>query len=188
MFLTVTHAIGFGLVTAAILAVPTVAVSLQYGVTSVPNFAQGDIMTLGAYAAYQTQVFTHNLVLEAIVATTVCALFALGMNYGLIQRFQKSGAKNIIILVVTAAVSLILENVIQAIWGGAPVDYGLTALRLNNYGPFEWSQRDILIMVGAVLVLASVHLVLRYTKFGKLSARSATALSWQGYRASTPIV
>jgi branched-subunit amino acid ABC-type transport system permease component len=167
MLLNITHAIGFGLVTAAILAVPTVAVSLQYGVTSVPNFAQGDIMTLGAYAAYQTQVITRNFVLEAIVAIVVCALFALAMNYGLIQRFQKLGARNIIILVVTAAVALMLQNTIQAIWGGSVVNYGLSALHLTDYGPFQWTQRDIVIMVAAAVVLVSVHVVLRYSKFGK---------------------
>ena len=163
----VTNAVGFGMVTAAILAVATVAVTLQYSVTQVPNFAQGDIMTLGAYAAYQTQVVVQNLVVEAVVAIVVCALFALLMNYTLIQRFQKQGARNIIILVVTAAVSLILQNVILAIYGGAPVDYKLPAIQPSNYGPFKWTQRDIEIMVAAVLVLVSVHLVLRYTKFGK---------------------
>ena len=163
----VTNAVGFGMVTAAILAVATVAVTLQYSVTQVPNFAQGDIMTLGAYAAYQTQVVVQNLVVEAVVAIIVCALFALLMNYTLIQRFQKQGARNIIILVVTAAVSLILQNVILAIYGGAPVDYKLPAIQPSSYGPFKWTQRDIEIMVAAVLVLVSVHLVLRYTKFGK---------------------
>lgn len=167
MFFTLTHAIGFGLVTAAILAVPTVAVSLQYGVTSVPNFAQGDIMTLGAYAAYQTQILVHNLILEALFAIVVCALFAAGMNYGLIQRFQKHGSRNIIILVVTASVSLILQNSIEAIWGGAPVNFGLPAIQLNNYGPFQWSERDLAIMAAAAVVLVSVHVILRYTKFGK---------------------
>jgi neutral amino acid transport system permease protein len=44
-------AVGFGLVTASILAISTVALSLQYSVTNVPNFAHGEVMTLGAYWA-----------------------------------------------------------------------------------------------------------------------------------------
>ena len=43
--------IGFGLVTASVLAISTVALSLQFGVTRVPNFAHGELMTVGAYAA-----------------------------------------------------------------------------------------------------------------------------------------
>jgi len=163
----ITNAIGFGMVTAAILAVATVAVTLQYSVTQVPNFAQGDIMTLGAYAAYQTQVFAPNLLLEAVVAIVVCALFSLGMNYSLIQWFQRRGTRNIIILVVTAAVSLILQNSILAFYGGAPVEFKLPATEPADYGPFRWTSRDIWIMVCAVLVMLSVHVILRYTKFGK---------------------
>ena len=163
----ITQAFGFGMVTAAILAISTVAVTLQYSVTRVPNFAQGDMMTLGAYAAFQTQVFFPNLFAEAAVATIAGALFALAMNYGLIQPFQRQGVKNIIILVVTAAVSLIVQNVILAIYGGAPVNFKLPYTQPQNYGPFTWTERDLQIMVAAALVLVSVHLVLRYTKFGK---------------------
>ncbi len=162
-----THAIGFGMVTAAILIIPTVAVTLQYGVTQVPNFAQGDIMTLGAYAAYQSQVYVHNLILEAIIAIAVCALFSVAMNYSVIQPFKKRGSKTIILLVVTVAVSVIIQNVLQAIYGGATVNYVLPAIQANDYGPFRWTQRDIAIMIVALVVMASVHLVLRYTKFGK---------------------
>jgi branched-chain amino acid transport system permease protein/neutral amino acid transport system permease protein len=89
------------------------------------------------------------------------------MNYSLIQWFQRRGTRNIIILVVTAAVSLILQNVILAIYGGAPVEFKLPVTEPAAYGPFRWTSRDIEIMVSAVLVMLSVHVILRYTKFGK---------------------
>jgi branched-subunit amino acid ABC-type transport system permease component len=163
----ITNAVGFGMVTAAILAIATVAVTLQYSVTQVPNFAQGDIMTLGAYAAYQTQVFAPNLILEGIAAIVVCALFAMAMNHTIIRGFQKRGTRNIIILVVTAAVSLIVQNAILAVYGGAPLEFKLPATHPAPYGPFRWTDRDIEIMVSAVVVMLSVHFILRYTKFGK---------------------
>lgn len=160
-------AIGFGLVTAGILAVSTVAVTLQYSVTSVPNFAHGDIMSLGAYAAYTVGLFVHNLVVQALAAAVVCALFALLMNWGLLQPFLRAGVRNIIVLVITAATSLILQNILLAIFGGSEVDYKLPAVHPSNYGPFVWTARDIWIMVSAAAVLISVHVILRYTKFGK---------------------
>ncbi|HUZ89947.1 MAG TPA: branched-chain amino acid ABC transporter permease [Candidatus Acidoferrales bacterium] len=162
-----TTAIGFGIVTAAILAVATVGVTLQYGVTQVPNFAQGDIMTLGAYSAYQMQLFVHNLIAEAAVAVVICALFGVFMNNFLIRPFQRRGSKNIIILVVTAAVSIVLENVILAVYGGAPVDFKLPNPAPQDYGPFRFTPNDFWIIISAAVVLLSVHAVLRYTKFGK---------------------
>jgi branched-subunit amino acid ABC-type transport system permease component len=40
--------VGFGLITASILALSTVALSLQFSVTNIPNFAHGEIMTTHA--------------------------------------------------------------------------------------------------------------------------------------------
>jgi neutral amino acid transport system permease protein len=160
-------AIGFGMVTAGILAVSTVAVTLQYSVTNVPNFAHGDIMTLGAYTAYTTGLLLNNLLLEAAAAVVVGGFFAFLMNWGLLQPFIRAGARNIIVLVITVATSLILQNVLLAVFGGSAVDYKLPADQPHRYGPFSWTNRDIAIMVAAALVLASVHVVLRFTRFGK---------------------
>ena len=46
------QAVGFGLVTASIVALAAVAVSLQVSVTNFFNFAFGDFMTFGAYVAW----------------------------------------------------------------------------------------------------------------------------------------
>ncbi|MGH7777055.1 MAG: branched-chain amino acid ABC transporter permease [Candidatus Dormibacterales bacterium] len=160
-------AVGFGMVTAGILAVSTVAATLQYSVTNVPNFAHGDIMTLGAYAAYSTGLVVNNLALEALAAIVACAIFALCMNVGLLQPFLRAGVRNIYVLVITAATSLILQNILLAIFGGSEVDYGIAVSKPRAYGPFSWTGRDLAIMASAAVVLLIVHVVLRYTKFGK---------------------
>jgi branched-subunit amino acid ABC-type transport system permease component len=40
--------LGFGLVTASVLALASVGLTLQFGVTNYVNFAYGDFLTLGA--------------------------------------------------------------------------------------------------------------------------------------------
>ncbi len=49
---TIVPAIGFGIVTASILAVAGVGFTLQFGVTNILNLAYGDIMTAAAFVAY----------------------------------------------------------------------------------------------------------------------------------------
>ena len=44
--------IGIGLSTAAILSLSAVAFTLEYAVSRIANFAHGEFLTLGAYAAY----------------------------------------------------------------------------------------------------------------------------------------
>jgi branched-subunit amino acid ABC-type transport system permease component len=160
-------AIGFGFVTAGILAISTVALTLQYSVTSVPNFAHGDIMTLGAYAAYTTSLLVNNLALEALAAVVAGGAFAFFMNWGVLQPFLRAGVKNIIMLVVTAGVSLILQSSLLGIFGGAAVFFRVPQGAPRSYGPFQWTGRDLEIMISSVVVLTIVHIVLRYTKFGK---------------------
>lgn len=51
--------VGIGLSTAAILSLSAVAFTLEYAVSRVANFAHGEFLTLGAYAAYSGQALFH---------------------------------------------------------------------------------------------------------------------------------
>ena len=86
-------ALGFGLVTAAILAFSAVAFSLQYGVSNHPNFAHGELLTIGAYAAYVSQTLTTNLVVGGAAAAVTGGLVAWGMNRGIVEPFVRAGAR-----------------------------------------------------------------------------------------------
>ena len=46
------HAIGFGIVTAAVMALAAVGFTVQFGVTNILNLAYGDVMTASAFVAY----------------------------------------------------------------------------------------------------------------------------------------
>jgi len=48
----VISSVGFGLVTAAVLALASVGFTLQFAVTNVLNLAYGGVMIVAAYAAY----------------------------------------------------------------------------------------------------------------------------------------
>src|SRR3989442_11820711 len=57
--------VGIGLATAAILALSAVAFTLEFAVSRVANFAHGELLTIGAYAAYSGQRFFHQNVAGA---------------------------------------------------------------------------------------------------------------------------
>lgn len=52
----ITSAIGFGLVSASILAIAALGFTLQYALTNTFNTAYGDVMTASAFAAYAFNV------------------------------------------------------------------------------------------------------------------------------------
>src|SRR3979409_823645 len=51
-----TLAVGFGLVTSAILALGAVGFTLQFGVSNIFNLAYGNVMTVAAFVAYLVNV------------------------------------------------------------------------------------------------------------------------------------
>jgi branched-subunit amino acid ABC-type transport system permease component len=159
--------IGFGLVTASILALSAVALSLQYSVTNVPNFAHGDLMTVGAYGAFVAQSLTHNLLIEIVVASLCGGTVAFAMNRLLMQPFIRKGSKNLILFILTIATSIVIQSSLLFIFGGSNVAYQLSSGQPQQIGPFLLTRQDQAIIGAAVAVMLVVHLILRYTKFGK---------------------
>jgi neutral amino acid transport system permease protein len=62
---------------------------------------------------------------------------------------------------------LVLQNALLAIFGGSYVPLRLSAGAPLDIGPFIWTTPNIIIMLVALASLTAVHVVLKYTKFGK---------------------
>jgi branched-subunit amino acid ABC-type transport system permease component len=159
--------VGSGLVTAAIIALSTVGLSLQYSVTRTINFAHGELMTVGAYAGYVVAQHSSNVVLQGAAAIAAGAALAWALNRSLFHPFTRRGAGPLTIFVLTIAASLIVQNVLEAIFSGNFVNYPSPVTTAYRVGPFRWTLTDLLTMAVAVVVLLALHVTIRRTKFGK---------------------
>lgn len=160
--------IGFGLVTASVLALATIGLSLQVGVTNYINFAYGEFLTLGAYFTLTINRATHLnfwicLILGALLTGGVGVL----LNHVLLRPFVKKGSHRIFVLVVTFGLSLILSNTVLAIWGSGFQSFDVPRETPFNAGPFIFTVNQVLIVAIAVLVVLAVHLLLARTRIGK---------------------
>ena len=158
--------VGIGLATAAILALSAVAFTLEYAVSRIANFAHGEFLTIGAYAAYSGQaIFHQNVAAAALIATVAGMLAGLALNTAVIEQFR--GRSPITVLIATLGVALIVENVLEMIYGAANVTYGFAQGNLHHVGPFLWTTSDIEVIVSALVVAGLIYLVLQRTRFGK---------------------
>jgi len=169
--------IGFGLVTASVLAISTVALSLQFGVTRVPNFAHGEIMTVGAYAAYSTVRVTHNAFLAGLAAVVAGAVIGVAINTLLFGPFRNSNVARLTLFVLTIAASLIVQNVVLLIYGGSTQSLPLGGGTPHHVGPFLFTSQQELIIAAALVIMLAVHLLLRYTYFGRAQRAVAENLA-----------
>ena len=131
--------LGFGIVTAAILSLSAVAFTLEYAVTNVANLSHGEILTIGAYAAYVVLQATGNVLLSALAASVAGGIVALGMYTLVIERFVRSGIGTMATLIATLGISFILQNILVIIFGAANVAYTIPQTAPHQVGPFLWT-------------------------------------------------
>ena len=165
--------IGFGLVTAAVLAIASVGFTLQFGVTDVLNLAYGAIMIAGAFIAYAVNQAGASVWLALLVAVAACSTGSVLLNSGVYTPFQRRGTSPITMVIVSLGMTLIIEFSVEAIAGGTGVSYTMGQGRTFRAGGLILSTVQLVIIALSLVIMASVHSLLRYTRLGK--AMRATA-------------
>lgn len=165
-----------GIIYSAWLFVAAIGLTLIYGVMKIVNLTHGSFYALGAYAAasftgawlargYPPMLSYVVLLASAVIITLV---FAPLIERGIL-RFMYA-KDEVVILLITYALFLILEDVIKLIWG---VDPYFIAEPYGLLGSFEVGEMTYptynLILVGIAIVLGvGLTWLLQGTRVGKL--------------------
>jgi branched-chain amino acid transport system permease protein/neutral amino acid transport system permease protein len=165
--------VGFGLVTASVLAVAAIGFTLQFGVTDVLNLAYGAVMIAGAYLAYVINQAGLNVWAGLVVAVAACSAGSVLLNAGVYTPFQRRGATPITMVIVSLGMTLIIEFGAQAIAGGTSVSYRMGSGPSVSAGGLVLTTVQLVVIGLSLLVMAGTHVLLRYTRLGK--AMRATA-------------
>lgn len=167
-----------GLVFGSIILLGAIGVSYLYGIVNVPNFAHGELMTIGAYVAYMASV---TLGLPFLVAPVISALVTTAVGVAL-DRVLFRGRRNwtaVALLMLTLGASFVLRAAIRMVWGPDPLSYDLPLVRdvtvfdvtVGTAGLRLPLRLDVnLVELGIVLVgvtlATAMYLLLNYTKVG----------------------
>jgi branched-subunit amino acid ABC-type transport system permease component len=159
--------LGFALVTASILALSAVAFTLEYAVTNVANVSHGEILTVGAYAAYLVHERTGSAVAAAMAAALAGGFVALAMHAAVIGPFIKFGATPTIVFIATLGVSFMIQNTLVIFFGASNVAYTLDPGAPRHLGPFLLTPLDLEIIASAIAITLVLYVVISRTRFGK---------------------
>jgi len=159
--------LGFALVTASILALSAVAFTLEYAVTNVANVSHGEILTVGAYAAYLVHERTGSAIAAALAAALAGGFVALAMHSAVIGPFIRFGATPTIVFIATLGMSFMIQNTLVIFFGAANVAYTLDPGAPQHLGPFLLTPLDLEIIASAIAITFALYLVISRTKFGK---------------------
>lgn len=159
--------LGFGLVTAAILSLSAVAFTMEYAVTNVANLSHGEILTIGAYAAYLVHRATGNTLLAALSAAAAGGIVALLLHLAVIDRFVSRDVGTMSTFIATLGISFVIQNILVIIFGAANVAYTIPQSAPLQVGPFLWTSTEIEIILSALCITAALYVIITYTRFGK---------------------
>jgi branched-subunit amino acid ABC-type transport system permease component len=159
--------LGFGLVTAAVLAIAAVAFTMQFAVTDVLNLAFGAVMIASAFVAYALNQAGVNVWLALLAAAAAGSVGSILLNQGIYTPFQRRGSVPITMVIVSLGMTLIIEFGLQAIVGGTSVSYTMSQGPTVKAGGLVLTAVQFAIIGLAIVVMAAVHVLLRYSKLGK---------------------
>jgi branched-chain amino acid transport system permease protein/neutral amino acid transport system permease protein len=165
--------IGFGIVTASVLAISAVGFTVQFGVTNVLNLAYASVMVASAYVAYLINQAGQSVWLAMVAAAVAGAVISLVINKYIYAPFQRRGTSPIAVVIVSLGILLIIEFTVQAVEGPANVSYTMSQGATLTFGGLILTVVQLVIIGLSVLFMVGLHLLLRYTRFGK--AMRATA-------------
>jgi branched-chain amino acid transport system permease protein len=165
-----------GLSYASWLFIVALGLTLVFGVLKILNIAHGSFYALGAYAAASAVAAASSfssvpplaLVAMLAAALAVALLVAPVTERGLLRFYY--GRDEVLLVLVTYAMFLMLEDVTKLIWGANPYyvsePYGLFGT--IDIGSQSYVGYDLFLMALAVVVGLVVWWGLNRTRFGKI--------------------
>jgi branched-subunit amino acid ABC-type transport system permease component len=159
--------LGFGLVTASILAIGAVGFTMQVGVTKVINFAYGDQMTLAAYLIWLLNTALHwNVWVAAAAGALFMGVFSVLMGRYVVGPFARVNASPFTLFVATLAFGLVIENIIQMVWGAAFQSLNVALPTTYTFLGMILTDQELVIFGITVVTLVILHVILQYTSVG----------------------
>ncbi len=163
-----------GLVYGMLLFMLASGLTLIFSMMGVLNFAHASAYMLGAYFAYTLSLYV-GFWWALLLAPILCGLLGAAIEmYGL-RRVHRNG--HVAELLFTFGLALIIEKIVQMVWGLVAVPYripaGLDFALFNIYGTQFHAYRAFMLLVSAAM-FGAIWLVLTRTRVGLIIQASLT--------------
>lgn len=157
-----------GLSYGTVYALGAVGLTLVYGILKLVNFAHGDFLTFGAYAAFVVNVtWGVPFIVAVLVAIVVTALLGLLFEETLWRPMRRKGAGLLQLLIMSLGLALILRNVIQMFAGSELKSLDVDVFDTVSFLGLRIGETELIVVLVGVAVLTGVGVLLRYTTLGK---------------------
>lgn len=146
-----------GLITGAVIAGGALGLSLIYDIAEVPNFAHGDMITIGAYLAlvfnnpaeipFLPDFGSTPFVLAALLGIVSAGLLGAVYELAIFRKFRRKDADLITMVIVSLGLALVLRNVVLFLVGSKNIQYQTPRVITTNF--------DFLLTQGGLTVITT---------------------------------
>jgi len=165
-----------GLTVGAMYALASVGLALIFGTLNMFNMAHGLFMTIGAYAAFSVaQYFGVPLLIGLVIAIIAGAAIGAATHLLIVRFMLSSRSFEINVMVATAGLAILLEDLILKAYGGYPYAQPVKLEGVFQIGEVVVTSQSLAIVSVAVTLIVVVALLLLKTRFGM--AIRATAIN-----------
>lgn len=157
-----------GLVTGSIFALAGIGVSLPYGILRVVNFAQGEYLTYGAYAAVLVNiVWGGSMVLAAVAAVVAVAALSVALEFTFWRPLRHRRSGHFTMLLASFGLSLVMRGLLFMVASPNPRTYNVNAYQVYNIGGIRLSESELITVIVGFVSIALVALLFTRTHVGR---------------------
>lgn len=157
-----------GVALGAIYALGAAGLVVLFKATGAVNFAQGDLITLGAYLTYWLVASLHlGILLAGICAVVLCTFTGVA-----IERVGYAPLRNkphVAVIISTLGIALVIRALLGILLGTSPITVpSPVGLKTFAVGDFVIAQQRIVILLITAIVIAALFIVFAKTQSGRM--------------------
>lgn len=156
-----------GVIVGSTIALAAIGLTLIFGVLDFINFAHGEYLTIGAYAAFVANV-TLGLpfVVAAVLAVPVTVAMALAIDRVVFYPLRRQGVGGLALLITSVGLSMILRNGIETVWSSDNLRFSVAGGVSMSVMGIRITVVQVAIVVVSLVLMIAVHLLLTRTVLG----------------------
>ncbi len=161
------QSLGFGVVTASIIAIGAMGFTLQFGLTNVLNLSFGSLMTVGGFVAYLAESAGINVWIGLVLGGLAGAASTLIIGKTIFKVYARRGTRLFEMVMVTLALALIIEYAVDAISRDQIYQLTFPQGTTFNVGAISITAAQLAIVIIGIGIFVALEVMLKMTRLGK---------------------
>lgn len=159
-----------GISLGSVYAIIALGYTMVYGIAKMLNFAHGDVIMVGGYAAITMMLsVSSNPLIAVLVAIVVCTVLGVTIER-IAYRPLRGAASPLAVLITAIGVSYFLQNVVLLIFGSAPKSFQSVVpcpdLKLAG-GALNITGETIVTILSCIVIMIALTTFVNKTKAGQ---------------------